>query len=169
MKISREFRVPDWNDGSARAAAEYLRTRGFADARVQSEGPLLVVSGSRGSWIGNFTSFDMRKLRGRITVSGDGSGRVGVELHINTLGQQVTEWNRAFWRLELVELCAVTSGRAPIAEVWARYSQPRRRSAILWSLTGALFGRRLTPEWVAELDRLESCFLRTGATSRLLP
>lgn len=169
MKISREFRVPEWNEGVARAAAEYLKSRGFTDARVQPDGARLAVSGSRGSWIGNFTSFDMRKLRGRIRVSGDASGRVGVELHINTLGQQVTEWNRAFWRLELVELCAVTSGRAPIADVWARYSQPRRRSAILWSLTGALFGRRLTPEWVAELDRLESCFLRAGTTSPLLP
>lgn len=91
-------------------------------------------------------------------MSGDASGHVSVGLDVNTFGQHVTEWNRAFWRLELIELRAVAAGEAPLAEVWERYRGPRRRAAILWALSGAIFGRRMSAEWTQEIEQLERCF-----------
>ena len=159
MIIRRQFLASGWNKNTASVVLDYLMSRGFSDAQVEQVSSRLIITGTRGGWIGNLTSFDMSKLRSRIEVVGDASGLVHVDLKVSTFGQQITEWNRAYWRLELVELCSVVLGRGRIADVWARYAGPRRQAAVLWTLFGMFFGRRLSDDWRSEIGQLEKCFL----------
>lgn len=156
MQLRRELHVAEWDGRVADACAVYLRERGFRGAEVLLSKGYPVVSGKRGSWWGNFTSFDMRKLRATIVVYPTTFSRVGVDLDINTLGQDITEWNVAFWRLELIELHRVLNGWSRIDDVWERFSKERRTAAVEWSVTATLGGQRLTPAWDAEIRALEN-------------
>jgi hypothetical protein len=163
VKLRRRLVVPDWSEHSANSAVAYLRERGFVDARVEED---LTVTGSRGSWLGNVTSFDMRRLRARIVVSADESGSLCVLLDVNTIGQAITEWNQAVWRLELVEVHRVLCGQPRLEDVWERLRDSSRWTSFLWMLTSTGKGTRLSPEWEAELRDLEAGLETPSALAR---
>lgn len=156
MKLERHLRLPAWNDELAGRAASYLQSRGFSNARLSSSDGVLVVSGNRGSWLGNFTSFDMTQLLAKVRVAGIATGNVDVELNVNTFGQQITQWNIAVWRLELVELHHILTGRGPIDDVWNRFKKDARSAAVRWTFTAMFAGQRLSPEWDQEIRNLEN-------------
>jgi hypothetical protein len=153
MLIARDLDVPAWDESVARAAATYLRSRGFKNADV-SPGP--TVTGTRGSWIGNFTSFDMTRLRARVRLAPRLPGVIAVELDVNTFGQQITDWNRAVWRLEIVELHRVLRGRDPLGDLWGRFHKDARAAARRWAVSFAIAGQRLSEDWNNELHALET-------------
>jgi hypothetical protein len=156
MTFQRQLVLPCWDVRVSRIALEYVRSRGFSDAEVLPGGRGPIITGKRGSWLGNLTSFDMKKLRAKIRLVGEATGEVRVELAVCTFGQQITQWNRAVWRLELIELRRVLLGLGPIDDVWSRFDRDSRSAAILWTFTAARGGQRLSDAWEAELRELES-------------
>lgn len=123
------------------------------NAQVSSQ---LIVAGSRGNWTGNLTSFDMAKLITKIRISSCEVGTILVELDINTFGQQITEWNVAVWRLEILELHRVICGLSHIDNVWKRFGRDARSSYIKWAFTMMIGGQRLSKTWETEISRLEN-------------
>lgn len=155
MKLMRTVPLTTWDDAAAQRAIEYLRTRRFVNARASSSPTGPIVAASRGSWLGNFTSFDMTKLRAEIHLSSAAVRSVEAVLDVTTFGQQITQWNKATWRLELIELDRVLRGLGTIDGVWARFKPDARAAAFKWTLTLMEGGQRLPPDWEAELQELE--------------
>jgi hypothetical protein len=156
IHLQRKYRVDDWAMPIADRCVGYLQGRGFRNAGILPVEGAPVVVGSRGSWLGNLTSFDMTKLRAKIRVASEPDGRLGVDLEISTFAQQVTPWNHAFWRLELVELGRVLLGRERLDDVWRRYAPARRAAVVRWLATMMADRQRLPPAWETELHRLEN-------------
>ena len=102
MKIERTFTA---NIGEAIAlerAVTYLRQSGYKQI---SSGPFFVFQ--RGSVWGSFTSFTPKGWRARATIqvipNGNQVKAVAV-LEVNTIGQFVTDKERAFWDAEINNL-----------------------------------------------------------------
>ena len=159
MHMSRELRLPTWDKSTAQVAATYLSSRGFRNPQMLA-GP--VIRGTRGSWLGNLTSFDMTKLKATVSISPSASGAL-VDLDVNTRGQLITEWNVAVWRLELVELQRVLRGAGHIGEVWSRFNRAARSGAARWVMTLATGGRDLADTWEQEIAGLETTEFGTAA------
>jgi hypothetical protein len=159
IKLQRQFLLSQWNESTAATTVAYLSSRRFADAHLITEaGSDPIVAGSRGSWLGNFTSFDMTKLRAKIRIAGKATGSVRVDLEVNTFGQQITQWNSTIWRLELIELHRVLRGLGRIDDIWSRFDRDYRSAAIRWTFTAMMGGQRLSKEWEAQLLELEEAF-----------
>lgn len=156
MKLERQFALAAWDDDAASTVVEYLRSRGFANVEVSSVDGAPLVLARRGSWWGNLTSFDMTKVRAEIRVGGAEAGTVGVELEVQTFAQEITQWNAAVWRLELVELQRVLCGRGRLGDVWSRFNRDRKFASLRWVLSGMTHGKRLSQGWEAELKDLEA-------------
>lgn len=155
MKLRRRMLLNTWDEESTRVTVEYLKRRGFADAGISGDGTGIV--GSRGSWLGNFTSFDMTKLRAKIQISSTKAGDVRIELDVNTIGQVITRWNVAVWRLELIELRQLLCGLGPIDDIWSRFAKDDRSAAAAFAVSSGLRGHSLVGTWEAELSEFESC------------
>lgn len=157
MKLRRRMLLTAWDEESTRVTVEYLKRRGFADARISDKTDAAGVVGSRGSWLGNFTSFDMTKLRAKIQVSSTKAGDARVELDVNTIGQIITQWNVAVWRLELIELRQLLCGLGPIDDIWSRFAKGDRSAVAAFAVTAGFRGHSLVGTWEAELSEFESC------------
>jgi hypothetical protein len=152
LTVVRQLAVPAWDKLVAEQALAFWSQRGFADAAIQ---PGLEIVGSRGSWLGNFTSYDMSRLKTSLCVQPAANDRLHVRLEINTFGQQITEWNRAYWRLELIDFKRFLRGEKDIASLWARFHAGDRRASVKWTLSLGLFGQYLPDDLETEICTLE--------------
>src|SRR5262249_3128665 len=139
MKIVRLLDVRCWDQQAGMVALAYWRRRGFTNAEIR---PGLEVVGTRGPWLGNFTPLNMSKVRALLRMRPVEPERIEVELDVNSLGQQVTGWNRAYWRLEMIEVHRLVQGDSDIAEVWRRFEKDARRASILWAFSMMILGQR---------------------------
>jgi len=156
FRLQRYLHLPGWNEQMAEQALGYLKDRGFADIQAFPTPAGTCVTGTRGSWLGNITSFDMGKLRAHIRIGPDATQGLCVDLEVETFGQVITHWNIASWRLELIELHRVLGGLGRMDDVWKRYRRASRLATVLWAMTLTMKGARLTRAWEAELRELEA-------------
>ena len=156
MRLLRHVSVPSWNSETADLAVRYLRSRGYADARVSDHPYGPVVDGTRGSLLGNLISFDMTKLRAKIKVLLHSPGSVTVDLDVDTTGQQITQWNVATWRIEIAELHSILRGGGLLDDVWRRFRKDYRAANLRWTFTFMLGGQGLSDAWENELSSLEA-------------
>lgn len=154
MKISRELEVGQWDQPAVSVVLAYWKQRGFTNATVDSG---MELRGTRGSWLGNLFSYDMSKVRASLKMSPIGQNRINVELHVRTFGQQITQWNRAYWRLEIVEVHHLLLGCGNIPEVWSRFLNDSRQASISWTFSLMKYGQQLTDEWEFAISNLEQC------------
>ncbi len=153
MKITKQLEVHCWDQDAANKAIAFWNRRGFRNAAINSN---LELVGTRGSWFGNFTSFNMSKLKTSLTMSSPKSDQVVVELDVNTLGQLITEWNLAYWRLEIIELHTILLGEGNISDLWHRFQRNSRRASILWMFSFMTLGQHLPEDLEATISKLES-------------
>jgi hypothetical protein len=152
MLISRQLDVHRWDSHAAAVARDYWEQRGFTNAAVNAD---LEIIGTRGSWLGNLTSYNMSKLRASIRMSPVGAERIALELDVNTWGQQITQWNHAYWRLEIIEVQRLLRGDGDLSDLWQRFKDDSRRASILWTFTVMLGGQRLSDVWNDTISNLE--------------
>jgi hypothetical protein len=151
MKLAFEFQVEGWKKWGATTALQHWRSRGFR-AELLDGNPEIV--GVRGSWWGNFFAYNMEKVRTSVHMEEVAPGRALATMHITTLGQIFTEWDRAFWQLEFLELDNLLKGGRGFGELWRRFKRADRRAAIAWTFSATLLGSRLSPRWRRELGQL---------------
>ena len=78
-----------------------------------------------------------------------------MELDVNSLGQQITQWNRAYWRLEIIEVYRLVQGDADLTEIWRRFEKDSRLASIKWTVSLMILGQRLSKDWEAAISDLE--------------
>jgi hypothetical protein len=95
----------------------------------------------------------MTRLLCTLLVAPDELGRLHCYLDVNGLGQDMTEWNLADFKLELLLFRRHLLG-LPEPESLARFRSESRRAATIWTLTLMAGGRHITPEWQTLLREL---------------
>lgn len=162
MVFRRIIRVPAWDAPTRELALGYWRERGFRFTAAQKADEEEI--GWRGSAWGNLTSYNMSKLRASLTIlTGDRAGAgasideigdvaatgdetlVQFEMHVDTWAQHISEWNRAYWLLELATAESwLLHGDKQEAE-WRRFLAASRKAALIWSLTLGHKGSEMPP------------------------
>ena len=151
MKFEETFAVV-WDEHTIERATHYLKERGFTLQRHNH-----TLSGSRGSMVGNMTSFDMTRVMATCRIEPIGNG-IRCTINVDTTGQDITEWNIAVWRMELIELHQRLSGGEDLGNVWRRLKSASSWASFVWAITLGLGGRQLTQQWAEELDAFEDRF-----------
>jgi hypothetical protein len=131
--VETRFAVPTWDEPTRRKVIGFWEERRVEFDAV--DGDTLV--GHRGSLFGNLLSFDMTKLRAELTVTYS-AGHIHARIAVNTVGQTVTEWNRAWW---LIEMCIFESWVVddnPQAERWQAFLDAYHNHAKSFSVTPLL-------------------------------
>ena len=131
--VETRFDVPGWDDAIRNKVVRF-----WEDRRIEfdsTDGDTLV--GRRGSLFGNLLSYDMTRLRAELVVT-HAAGTVHAKIEINTVGQTVTEWNRAWW---LIEMCMFESWIVddnPQTERWNAFLDAFKAHSKSFSLTPLL-------------------------------
>lgn len=169
MILTRNLKIPAWDDSAAEVAVEYWRRRGFNELSVET-GPRL--AGRRGSELGSWfpirwfrTAYlwelDWRKCETSVVMAPDGPGEVKVELEafLGPRPRRYTGWGRAFLRLEVAELNHLLCGGESLLDVWTRFEADSRSATAKMAWTKGLMKRPLPEEWDVEIEGLELRFL----------
>jgi hypothetical protein len=138
IEIRKNIAVP-WNKETINKLMTFWSTRRF---RFESPSET-IVSGSRGHLLWNFLSFDSTKLRADLTINPTTDGSVLLAMSVRTTFQQITEWNRAVWELEMTT-CESFLLHDDLRETeWQAFYKAYRMAAIIWALTFTLGGKRI--------------------------
>lgn len=142
IQITHSIRLPEWNEQVKQKIMAFWHKRGIVFSQTNGD----VLKGRRGSRWGNLTSFDMSKLRADLTITKTGPGDIGCVLDVNTRYQDITEWNEAYWRLEMDTLENYLLHDDQREEEWRQFRGASRAAAWQWSLSFTRLGRRLPPK-----------------------
>ncbi|RYZ86482.1 MAG: hypothetical protein EOP04_13790 [Proteobacteria bacterium] len=141
IRIERHFRVRYWDATTKNSAMDFWSRRGMA---FQST-PQDLLLGKRGHLLGNLTSFNMTKLMSNLTVTVDGTN-VEAVLVVNKLGQSITDWNRAWWNLEMEIFESHLLSGDNQEERWAQFLKEYKSQAWIWTASLGKLGNEVPPD-----------------------
>ena len=110
----------------------------------ETSGKTLV--GRRGNLFGNLTSFDMSKLIAKLTVTISEQNEVYCVLDVNTVLQQITEYNKAWWDLEMDTFESFLLHNDEQEEKWKKFGVHYKKAAWAWSFSYGVRGNKMPPE-----------------------
>ena len=142
ITIERVFQIPMWDD-----FARFKMNDFWSRRRIEfSESLDNTLKGKRGSLLGNITSFDMSKLMSELTITVSAENQVHCVLKVNTFMQIITEYNKAWWNLEMETFESYLLQTDEQDERWEKFKSNDKKAAIAWTLTSGLVGNRIPPE-----------------------
>jgi hypothetical protein len=128
-----------WTEGSRQKLISFWSARRFRF----SEASAASLIATRGHILWNLVSYDSTRLRAELSICSSEPDRIALMLTVHTAFQQITEWSRAFWDLEM-ETCESFLLCGDLRDVeWVEFMKAYRRAAIIWTLTLTLGGRRI--------------------------
>ena len=142
ITVEKTFQIPIWDEFTRFKMVDFWSRR-----RIEfSENSGNTLKGKRGSLLGNFTSFDMSKLMSELTISVSAENQVHCVLKVNTIMQIITDYNKAWWNLEMESFQSYLLKTDEQNERWERFRANDKKAAIAWALTSGLVGNRIPPE-----------------------
>lgn len=97
LKISRSFVIPTLDEVIKNRIINYWGNRNAQFTKITDT----EFHATRGSLLSNLTALNMSKLKTTIDISISENNQLTCTLNINTMFQQITNWNREYWDLEL--------------------------------------------------------------------
>ena len=97
VEVRKAFALQDWTEGEKGRVIAYWEERGFVFA--ETAGDTLIAR--RGSLWGNLTSFNMSKLIADLEITRTRPDAIECVMTVSTFAQGITEWNQAYWKLEM--------------------------------------------------------------------
>jgi hypothetical protein len=142
ITIEKTFQIPSWNEFARFKMIDFWSRRRvkFSDTFGN------VLIGRRGNLLGNITSFDMSKLISKLTITVSTEHEVHCVLKVNTVMQIITEYNRAWWNLEMETFESYLLQSDEQDERWEKFEVNNKKAAIVWTLTSGLIGNKIPPE-----------------------
>src|SRR5438105_2728451 len=141
LRFERRFAVLCPGEAVRQRAVGYWSRRGM----VFREAGEALLTGSRGSVWGNLISFDPSELMAEVTITFDDSAGVRCVLVVDRSFQIVTDWNRAWWELELETFESFLVSRDEQPHRWQVFKEAHRRAAWDWALSVGMRGRKISP------------------------
>ena len=138
LQISKTITLPSWDDEVKQKIVRFWESRGIAFTQATDD----TLKGHRGSWLGNLTSYDMSKLLADLTISRSNETQLFCVLDVNISCQDITEWNKAYWQLEMDTLESYLLYNDERENEWQEFSKNSLKAAWQWSLSFRLLGRK---------------------------
>lgn len=104
------------------------------------------MTAKRGNLLGNLISFDMSKLMSKLTVSISPKNEVHCILTVNTFMQIITDYNRAWWNLEMEIFKSFLLQTDEQDARWEKFKDNYKNAAIAWTLSSGIVGNKMPPE-----------------------
>jgi len=142
ITIRRSFAIPSWDASFVDKAMVFWKDRGMEFSATQGS----VLEARRGSVLGNLISFNMSTLIAKLTISSVDPTHVAATLEVDSRYQQITGWNREYWRLELKTFESFVL-RGDLQEPrWQHFLKANRKAAIEWTATLGSKGEEIPPD-----------------------
>ena len=142
ITVEKTFQIPIWDEFTRFKMINFWSRR-----RIEFSDTLgNILVGTRGNVLGNITSFDMSKLMSKLTISVSQKNEVYCVLEVNTFMRIITEYNRAWFVLEMETFESYLLQTDQQEERWQRFKKNDQKAAIVWALTSGLIGNRMPPE-----------------------
>jgi len=139
LEVVKTIHVPVWDEQARQRVTTFWQGRGVAFSEVTTGR----LRGHRGSLWGNLTSYDMGKFLANLTISQVGPTELLCQLDVDTRGQDITEWNRAYWGLEMDTLESFLLHGDQKEEEWEQFLKESKAAAWQWSLSFRRLGRKM--------------------------
>jgi hypothetical protein len=147
LSIEHDYVLVSDRDTIISYLVDYWKSRGFS-LEIAPDG---LVTGTRGSYLANFTSFDSTKLISSIRIECADDGHVQTSTVIDLSGQVLTAWNQLDLELEQV-LCHRGFTGLDEPEALRRYRRSHIVSNIVWVLTLGLTTHVMPETWRTLLE-----------------
>ena len=108
-----------------------------------SDTPPGTLFATRGHLLWNLIAFDMARLPAELSISSTQSGHLDLAMVVHTAFQQITEWNRAFWELEMASCESFLLHGDKRDTEWLAFRKANRKATIIWTFTFTLGGRKM--------------------------
>jgi hypothetical protein len=102
-----------------------------------------VMIGQRGNMVANWTSFDQGQILASLTLLFDKPDSVAARMEVNTIGQCMTDWTKAYFFLEMRTFASMLSHNDSLKTEWQYFKKGRDRAAFLWSCSAMLLGNHM--------------------------
>lgn len=142
LSIEHDYVLVSDRDTIISYLAGYWKSRGF-NLLMDATG---LLTGTRGSYLANFTSFDSTKLISSIRIECTDDGHVQTSTVIDLSGQILTAWNQLDLELEQV-LCHRGFTGLDEPEALRRYRRSHILSNIVWVLSLGLTTHVMPETW----------------------
>ena len=142
MKIEKEFVVQAWDESARHKTIDFWSRKQI----VFSETGERQFIGKRGNLWGNLSSFDMSKIMAKITITVSEQNEVRCVLEINPVMQKITEWNKAWWDLEMDSFATFLLQNDEQVEKWQEFLPQYYKAARVWMSTAGLKGNKIPPK-----------------------
>ena len=128
-----------WTEGTRQKLVSFWSERRFrfSDASAAS------LFAKRGHVLWNMVSYDMTRLRADLNIEPAQLDRISLVLTVHTVFQQITQWNRAFWELEMATCESFLLHDDRRDAEWVQFMKAHRKAALVWTLTLGLGGQRI--------------------------
>ncbi len=139
LQFVKVIQVPVWDEQAKQKVIIFWQGRGITLKEVSDSR----LRGHRGSLLGNLTSYDMSRLLADLTISQIEPNRISCQFDIDTRYQDITEWNKAHWELELDTLESYLLHGDKKEEEWQQFRKGSKAAAWQWSLSFTWLGRKM--------------------------
>lgn len=130
MIFTKKLAVLEWNNESENNIIKFWEERGFVFEEKSSD----VLSGKRGSLLGNICSYNMSKLITEIRINRVNDNELICELRVNTIMQIITSWNKEHWEMELETFNNAINNNSKMEEEWAELMTRSKKNDIKWTM-----------------------------------
>ena len=141
VTVEKKFRVPIWDEAVKRNAIDFWSRRRITFSETSAN----TLVGTRGSLFGNLFTFDMSKLIANLKITASEQNELHCVLHVNTVFQWITEYNRAWWNLEMETFESFLLQEDEQGEKWKKFGVGHKKAVWLWSFTFGIGDRKMPP------------------------
>jgi hypothetical protein len=92
------------------------------------------------------TSFDSSKLQATLSIVRNSPSEMYCVMIVDTSYQIITEWNEAYWRMEMDTLESWLLHHNKREAEWEEFNKQWRRAAVQWTRTVGRRGGKMPPQ-----------------------
>lgn len=134
--ISRSLQVPMWDEETRRTAKAYWQHRRVIFCEESDR----ILRGRRSNLLTNLVAFDPSKIAAEITITWMEPGVCDCVLVVDTRFQWLTEWSKAYFRLEMATFESFLMYGELNGELWERFLRSHDLANLKWAMSGGLLG-----------------------------
>ena len=142
IKIEKLFEIPFWDEFVKFNLVRFWTNRGIKFDQITDT----ILTGKRGNLFGNFISFDMSKLMSKLVITVSPENEIHCVLDVDTFMQKITEYNLAWFDLEMDTFQSYMMDFDEQDERWTRFDANYKKAAWIWSLSLGIHGDKIPPE-----------------------
>jgi hypothetical protein len=138
--VAQSMLVPVWDEETRRNAKSYWQNRRVIFIGESDR----ILRGRRSNLLTNLVAFDPSKIAANLTITWMEPGHIDCVLTLNTTFQWLTEWSKAFLRLEMATFESYLLYGDLNGEVWETFLRSHDIANLKWAASGGILGNNMS-------------------------